>query len=262
MNGVFPGVLGVAFAGFAGLLCGALASLAGQRMACDQPLFGGQAHCPSCQAPLGIGDQFALLSWLSSRGRCSRCGQPLRPGDSVIAGWPFVEAVVAALFILVYLERGATAPGFLLAALAVGLAMVSIIDLEIGIIPDKILVVLAPLGVIYSVTGGDRALDDVVTSLIGGAFAGSLAFAVHYGFKRLRGREGLGLGDVKFFAVAGLWLGPFGLPAFMIVSGVSGVAFAMLWRRLGGGREFPFGPALALGLFLCLLFPALVRLFG
>jgi hypothetical protein len=41
-----------------------------------------------------------------------------------------------------------------------------------------------------------------------------------------------------------------------------GIAFALLWRRLGGGREFPFGPSLALGLFLCLQFPALVRIFG
>ena len=150
----------------------------------------------------------------------------------------------------------------MLGALAVGLTTLSFIDLETGIIPDRILVILAPLGVIYGVVEGSRWLDDVFASIIGGGFAGGVAYAVHYGYRRLRGREGLGLGDVKFFAVAGLWLGPFGLPAFMIVSGVSGVAFAMLWRRLGGGRGFPFGPALASGLFLCLLFPALVRLFG
>lgn len=263
MNGLLPGVLGVVFAGVTGLLCGSFASLAAHRMARDQPVIGpvidDEEACPSCQAPLGLGDLLPLASWFLSRGRCRHCAAPLD------GAYPFVEAVVAVLFIAVYLERGMTPPGFLLAALAVGLAMLSAVDLEIGIIPDTILVILAPLGVIYFFTvgaGTAGALDDILLSIIGGAFAGGLAFAVHYGFKRLRGHEGLGLGDVKFFAVAGLWLGPFGLPAFMIVSGVSGIAFALLWRRLGGGREFPFGPSLALGLFLCLQFPALVRIFG
>ncbi len=248
--------LGVVLAGLMGLLCGGFAGLAAHRMACDQPLLGADSRCPSCRAALGIGDLFPLLSWLVSRGRCRQCGAPIG------ARYPLVEGVVAALFIAVYLEQGATLPGLLLAALAIGLATLSAVDLEIGIIPDRILAILAPLGVIYRYAEGARALDDILISVIGGGFAGGVALAVRYGYKRLRGRDGLGLGDVKFFAVAGLWLGPFGLPAFMIVSGISGVAFALLWRRLGGGREFPFGPSLALGLFLCLLFPSLTRLFG
>ena len=52
-----------------------------------------------------------------------------------------------------------------------------------------------------------------------------------------------------------------GLPAFMVISGLGGAVFAVLWRRWGGGLEFPFGPALAVGLFVCLLFPELTRIF-
>ena len=256
MEGVPSGAFGVILAGFAGLLCGSFAGLAGHRLARGQPIIGAASHCPSCRAVLGLGDLFPLLSWLVSRGRCRACNAPTG------AGYPLVEAVVAVLFIAIYLQRGAAPGGLLLGALALGLAVLSVIDLEIGIIPDRILVILAPLGVIYRHGEGARALDDILISVIGGMFAGGVALAVQYGFKWLRGRDGLGLGDVKFFAVAGLWLGPFGLPALMIVSGVSGVAFALLWRRLGGGREFPFGPSLSLGLFLCLLFPALTRLIG
>ena len=248
------GALGFVLAGVMGLFCGSFASLVAYRLARDQPVIG--AGCASCQAPLGIRDLFPLLSWLGSHGRCGQCGEP------VGYRYPLVECIVAVLFMAVYLAPVATLPGMLLGALAVGLAMLSAVDLEIGIIPDVILAGLAPLGVVYGYAGGLQGFDDVYISLIGGAFAGGVAFAVHYGFKRLRGRDGLGLGDVKFFAVAGLWLGPFGLPAFMIVSGVLGIAFALLWRRLGGGREFPFGPSLASGLFLCLLFPSLTTLFG
>ena len=114
----------------------------------------------------------------------------------------------------------------------------------------------------FPISGAMSKASDVALGLAGGALAGGVAYAIRYAFKRLRGRDALGLGDVKYFAVAGLWLGPSGLPAFMVVTGVAGIAFALLWRRLGGGCEFPFGPALALGLFICLLFPELVRLFA
>lgn len=256
MEGIPNGAFGVVLAGVVGLLCGSFASLAAHRLAQGQPIIGAASRCPSCRAVLRLGDLFPLLSWLVRRGRCRACGALTG------AGYPLVEGVVAVLFIAIYLQRGAAPGGLLLGALAIGLVVLSVIDLEIGIIPDRMLMILAPLGVIYRYGEGARGLDDILISVIGGAFAGGVALAVHHGFKWLRGRDGLGLGDVKFFAVAGLWLGPFGLPAFMIVSGVTGVAFALLWRRLGGGREFPFGPALALGLFLCLLFPALTRLFG
>lgn len=250
------GALGLVLAGVMGLFCGSFASLAAYRLARDQPVIGAGSHSASCQAPLGIRALFPLLSWPGSPGRCGQCGEP------VGYRYPLVECIVAVLFMAVYFVQGATLQGMLLGALAVGLAMLSAVDLEIGIIPDVILAALAPLGVIYAYGSGLQGFDDILISLIGGAFAGGLAFVVHYGFKRLRGHDGLGLGDVKFFAVAGLWLGPFGLPAFMIVSGVLGIAFALLWRRLGGSREFPFGPSLASGLFLCLLFPALTKLFG
>ena len=184
MDGVPHAALGVVLAGFMGLLCGGFASLAAHRLARDQPIIGASSRCPSCRASLGIGDLFPLLSWLVSRGRCRQCGAPIG------ARYPLVEGVVAVLFIAVYLERGATPTGLLLGALAVGLATLSAVDLEIGVIPDSILAVLAPLGVIYRYAGGSRALDDILISVIGGAFAGGVAYAVHYGFKRLRGRDG------------------------------------------------------------------------
>lgn len=212
---------------------------------------------------------FGILGILAAGLTGMLCGLFVRrAADQLSGGKPFgvrylvIEGVVGALFIAILLDRGASPSGLLLALLVLGLATLSVVDLKIGIIPDNIQLVLAPLGVVYRAVDGSSVLDDILISLIGGAFAGGVAFAVHYGFKRLRGRDGLGLGDVKFFAVAGLWLGPFGLPAFMIVSGVTGVAFSLLWRRLGGGREFPFGPSLALGLFICLLFPVLTRILG
>ena len=246
-----PPALGVAVAALLGLIFGSFVTLASHRLPRGEPILTGRSRCPSCRAALGPRDLVPLLSWLVQRRRCRHCGAAVSPRYALI------EVLLAGLFAMLYLHSGATPTGLLLAALAVGLVTLSVTDLEAGIIPDKVLLVLAPLGLAYQYAAGDVALG-----LAGGALAGGVAYAIRYAFKRLRGRDALGLGDVKYFAVAGLWLGPFGLPAFMVVTGVAGIAFAWLWRRLGGGREFPFGPALALGLFICLLFPELVRLFA
>ena len=232
-----------------GLVFGSFVTLSSYRLPRCEPILMGRSRCPSCGAALGFRDLVPVLSWLVSRRRCRHCAAAVSPRYAVI------EVVLAGLFVGLYLDLGATPASLLLGALAVGLVTLSVTDLEVGIIPDKVLLVLAPLGLAYQYLTGDWVLG-----LIGGGFAGAVIYGVRYAFKRLRGRDALGLGDVKFFAMAGLWLGPFGLPALMVASGVGGMVFAVAWRRLGGGRAFPFGPALALGLFACLLFPAFVRL--
>jgi prepilin signal peptidase PulO-like enzyme (type II secretory pathway) len=60
---------------------------------------------------------------------------------------------------------------------------------------------------------------------------------------------------VKFFAVAGLWLTPLPMVVFLFLSGLFGVVFGLLWRLLGKGEYFPFGPALAVSLMVCVLWP-------
>ena len=244
-----PVALGVPVAALLGLCFGSFVTLASYRLPRGEPILMGRSRCPSCGAALGIRDLVPVLSWLMSRRRCRHCAAPVSPRYALI------ELFLGGVFVGLYLYLGATPALALLAALAVGLVTLAVTDLEAGIIPDKVLLVLAPLGMAYQYLTGD-----VVLGLIGGGFAGAVAYGVGYGFKRLRGRDALGLGDVKFFVMAGIWLGPFGLPVFMIASGLAGIGFALVWRRLGGGQVFPFGPALALGLFACLLFPEFAHL--
>src|SRR5690606_8342699 len=66
-------------------------------------------------------------------------------------------------------------------------------------------------------------------------------------------KEALGFGDVKFFGMAGLWLGLSWLPIFMILSGLSGIIWGTGWRVVTRDPVFPFGPALILSFYSCLL---------
>jgi prepilin signal peptidase PulO-like enzyme (type II secretory pathway) len=85
--------------------------------------------------------------------------------------------------------------------------------------------------------------------------------ALHYGYKWLRKKDGLGFGDVKFLAVAGLWLGVMPMVPFLFYAGVLGIITGLVWRALGLGPVFPFGPSLAVALFICVAYPEAGNLF-
>ena len=66
-------------------------------------------------------------------------------------------------------------------------------------------------------------------------------------------KEALGFGDVKLFAVCGLWLGLTNLPIFLILSGILGVVFGFAWSCYKKQQIFPFGPAIIAAFLLILL---------
>jgi leader peptidase (prepilin peptidase) / N-methyltransferase len=135
--------------------------------------------------------------------------------------------------------------GGLLATLLLALAAH---DLKAMILPDRLNVMLAGAGVGQSLMLGLPELRDAALgSMIGGGLLGGLAAL----FRRLRGSDGLGLGDVKLVGAAGLWVGWQGVPLLLSVASTTALAFVAL-RAAGQGRleraaRLPFGPFLAVG---------------
>jgi leader peptidase (prepilin peptidase)/N-methyltransferase len=92
-------------------------------------------------------------------------------------------------------------------------------------------------------------------ALIGAVFNAAVFWGLRWLISRLKGREAMGLGDVKLVAVAGVWLGPWALPWIMAVGGlatlvgagaVSAITRKPIWRG-----EMPLGPGLAAGILGC-----------
>lgn len=83
-----------------------------------------------------------------------------------------------------------------------------------------------------------------------------------YGFLYLRNKDGLGLGDVKLLFGVGIWLASSAaFVPFLFFSGMLGVLCGLGWRWLGRGAQFPFGPALAIALLMCVVWPESVQQF-
>ena len=86
-------------------------------------------------------------------------------------------------------------------------------------------------------------------------FGGGVMYGLRAAFLAWRGISALGLGDVKFVALAGLYIGFTGLPPLLVLAGLMGIVFGLAWRALGHGPAFPFGPALCGALALDLFAP-------
>ena len=140
------------------------------------------------------------------------------------------------------------APGDLLLVLApLPLTLpIAWIDLRRRIIPDGLNLALLCAGLALTAW---READG--SALLPRAGEVAVAFALFRGVRalhaRLRGRIGLGLGDVKFLAAATAWTGLAGLPVLILVASLSALLVVVL-RRLDAATRLPFGPFLALGL--------------
>lgn len=136
------------------------------------------------------------------------------------------------------------------ALLTAALAAVAAIDARTRRIPDRLSLPLVAAGLGLAALAGDGSLPARVI----GAAAGYLALAgfgwLHF---RLRGQEGLGLGDAKLFAAGGAWLGWQPLPLVLLVAALGGIGFALATRS----RRIAFGPWLALAIWLAWLVPRL-----
>jgi len=229
-----------------GLVFGSLATALSHRLPQGLPIGKDRSRCPKCDAVLGVADLVPVFSWLTAGRRCRHCGQ------AISWRYPLIEMVTALLFAAAWWRAdGDLLASVLLALTAFGLMVISVADLEAGIIPDAMLLFLIPVAVLWRWQSDGDWPDAAAGAVVGIA----VSFGVRWGFRRWRGKDGLGLGDVKFLGLAGLYLGVSGLGGFLLLAGLLGLALGTAWRLAGRGPVFPFGPALCASLLIGLYYP-------
>jgi len=128
------------------------------------------------------------------------------------------------------------------------------IDIRYGIIPDWLNLAIAGLGLSKAVMiGGPLAGLEAGCE---GAAIGAVFWLLRRLYFAFREVQGLGLGDVKFLAAAGVWSGVDGLPVLLLVAALAALACAgtmqLAGRQLTGQTSLSFGPFLAIGLLFTL----------
>lgn len=233
-----------------GLVFGSFAGAASWRLPRRMTLLSRSA-CPHCRTVLSVRDLMPVLSWLLQRGRCRHCGSPIS------SRYVLIELTTAALFLLCWrFAGGDLALAVVLAAISTLCMIIIAADFEERIIPDAALLPLLALGLIWHGLAGDGYEDGLAAGVL--LFVATLG--LQWGYRRLRGFDGLGGGDVKFCAVAGVYLGLAGAAGFLVETGLLGLIFGLCWRLAGKGAAFPLAPAMVAVFLAGLLWPPLLSL--
>lgn len=254
-----------ALAGMAGLILGSFATCAGHRLATGgSVLTPARSCCPVCGKTIAWHDNIPLLGWLLQRGRCRMCGY------RISLRYPLAEL---SLGLYCYAAAQLFGPGAHLAvAILFGtlLLTLALVDAESFLLPDRLTLPGALAALLCS-----GLLPPLHTLGIGWAWAGwgMLAgggglWALSELYRRIRGVEGMGLGDAKLMLLTGALLGPVAVGLAVFWGAALSLPFAIAAARraeaaeegdelLGGTglrAAIPFGPFLCAGSALYLLF--------
>ena len=236
--------------GVGGLVVGAFLNVVIVRLPDGDSLLSPPWRCPECETPIPVRDSIPVLSWVLLLGRCRRGGEPIP------AGYPLVELANAVLWVVAGLRFGTSWALVPMLLLFSTLLAQSVIDLELYRLLDKI--TFPVLGASVVLIAAASALEGDPTR-VGLAVLGGLAYGAFLGVPAFVMPRGMGLGDVKLALLLGLflgWLHPVLILFSLIIACGLGilVGVAVLIARRGKSEPFPFGPWLALGCILALVF--------
>lgn len=214
-----------------------------------------RSRCPSCNKLIRSFENIPVVSFLLQRGKCKQCN------TSISLQYPSIEIFSAVLTGIAAYTFGfgwqALAAMFLLWAL-ISLAA---IDFKTTLLPDNITLPFLWLGIIVNYFGVFCSLQDSVLGAIFGYLALWLVFQI---FRIITGKEGMGYGDFKLLALLGAWLGWQYLLPIILISSIVGsiIGITMIVTKLlKRDTPTPFGPYLALGGIICLLWGPQVQTF-
>ncbi|MEM9201873.1 MAG: prepilin peptidase [Actinomycetota bacterium] len=269
-----------------GLLAGSYATMLVDRMQDDTPL-SVRSRCPNCGGPLGLLDTLPVLSWVRLGGQCRECGERITPA------YPAVELVTMALFVFVAYRYHQT-DWLIIVPLILVVALVSLstIDLYVYRLPNRLVFASLGLSLVAMAVLAVADLRDPAV-LLGPLLAG-LGYSAFLFVFWLVYPPGMGFGDVKLALLLGAHTGWVGYVYYddwvavvqitfwaLFVGTLAGVVFsiAMLLIRKFGDRNaladpeaevdadgnpvetrvrksaFPFGPSLAIGTFVMVMYP-------
>lgn len=230
------------------LIFGSFASFITYRLGNSKNLLAPRSICLNCGCKLRFWNLIPLFSYLIQRGKCSNCQA------KISLRYPAIELSFLISFLIVYfaLKGEINLTMLLYFAITAVLISISTIDLEHYFIPDSLQYILAILVIALLINvGGQHA---AITNLKSAAIYTIFGIALWAFFYYAGGLEAIGIDDIKFLFIAGLFLGEKNFLTFIILTGFFGLTFGALWQKIKKDETFPFAPALCLAFFVTMLF--------
>lgn len=224
-----------------GSVLGSFINVAALRLGGGAPLVFRRSACPDCGAVLAWYELIPVASYLMLRGRCRHCGQFISPR------YLLVELLAAAAGAFTVGLSGFTPAAVVHFLFLLALLTVALVDAVEGIVPDVITLPATLLGLGAAAFTPWPGLSGAA---LGAAGAAGAMYLLSWAYEQLRGRSGLGMGDVKLAGMIGAFLGGQGAAQAVFLGAVAALVFygtLTLLGRHGWQRTLPFAPFMAVG---------------
>ena len=229
-----------------GSLWGSFANVCIYRLPENKGVVRGRSSCPKCKNSIKWFDNIPLISFILLKGKCRNCN------SSIDLQYFIVELIGSISFVAIYHFFGVTLTTLLLLILSVIFIIIFFIDLKHFIIPNVLTFTLMFVGFIKSFDPNlNKAIfPNYINSLIGGVFGYLIIWLIIYFYKKVRKKEGMGLGDAKLLSAIGFWFGWLSIPFTIFISSLVALIFvipSILNKSRRMTSQIPFGPYIIIG---------------
>ena len=196
------------------------------------------SKCTQCNKKIKWFDNIPIFSFIFLTGKCRHCKK------SFSFNYLLVEIISPILMITLLLYNETLYRGMVGYLFFSVLLIIFFIDLEHKIIPNILTYSLAFLGVILNFINLNF-YNAIYTIFFGALIGGGPIFLLMYIYKKIRGVDGMGMGDIKLFIVLGIWLGWLNCLLIIFISAMIGSIVGIvgiLIKKVGSQQQLPFGP--------------------
>lgn len=239
-----------------GAIIGSFLNVCTYRIPKGESIVTGSSHCTSCGHKLSPKNLIPIFSFIFQRGRCSYCKK------EISSRYLIIELINATLFTAIYIRYGFSPEFFGMIFLTSILVSITFIDIELRIIPNKLVIAAIVGGIIFYITSFFLPVtiygDSNWWNPIIGAFSGSVLFLL-IGLlgSAIYKTDAIGGGDIKILFPIGLFLGWKLMITAIFISVVSAALICivlMIFKIINKKDAVPFGPFIAVGTIVTILF--------
>ena len=238
--------------GILGSLWGSFANVCIHRLPLKGGVVKGRSFCPKCKKKIFWYENIPIISFLFLAGKCSKCKK------KISLQYLLVETISIISFLIIYYLYGISLTTILLIILFLSFLIIFFIDLKHYIIPNILTFPMMALGFFKSFDPNlNPIFPNYINSLIGGIFGYLIIWSIILFYKKIRNKEGMGLGDAKLLAVIGFWFGWISIPFVIFLSSTIAL-ISVIPHLLNKSKkltsQIPFGPYIISATVIFILF--------
>lgn len=197
-----------------------------------------RSHCPQCKKQFKWYHNIPILSFLFLKAKCAYCKK------NISWQYPIIEILTGLSSFFLFREYGLSFEYCFFFIISCLLACHFIIDLNFQILPDSINFLILVMVIAYSFFGLSFPMS--WQSRFIGLFVGfGGTYFVTWVFYKIKGKIGLGGGDIKLFGIIGFLLGPLGITQNIFLSCMFGsiVMLSLIGlKKMRADQPIAFGP--------------------